>query len=266
MTTLCALFGEVERELRSEPHQRGPFLGPPSPSEGTDPEPTFVGRFGGPDWLSRGGRRGCHGASGHGRAGVPSRATGATKSVAPDTPAPVPQPGRGAFRWVAGEVGHAAPPPSRRSTWLPSGRGAPRGRRRGSHPRAASGRGRTQRLLVVRRARWWTVDQPGAVNGLRGDGAWRPSARRGRTRQAPGLAGRDSGSGSVAGMVRRAGSDALLMSLRSTVPVGSSAASIRRGSRPNTAFGFRGCFDMRNTPGSQQTAGYPTQGNTGSGS
>ena len=40
-----------------------------------------------------GGRRGCHGASGHGRAGVPSRATGATKSVAPDTPAPVPQPG-----------------------------------------------------------------------------------------------------------------------------------------------------------------------------
>ena len=48
---------------------------------------------------------------------------------------------------------------------------------------------RTQRLLLVRRARWWTVDQPGAVNGLRGDGAWRPSARRGRTRQAPGLAG-----------------------------------------------------------------------------
>ena len=30
-------------------------------------------------------------------------------------------------------------------------------------------------------------------------------------------------------------------------PVGSSAASIRRGNRPNTAFGFRGCFDMRNT-------------------
>ena len=46
-------------------------------------------------WLCRpgGGQRGCHGASGHGRAGVPSRATGATKSVAPDTPAPVPQPG-----------------------------------------------------------------------------------------------------------------------------------------------------------------------------
>ena len=43
--------------------------------------------------LAGGGRRGCHGASGHGRAGVPSRATGATKSVAPDTPAPVPQPG-----------------------------------------------------------------------------------------------------------------------------------------------------------------------------
>ena len=40
-----------------------------------------------------GGRRVCHGVSGHGRAGVPSRATGATKSVAPDTPAPVPPAG-----------------------------------------------------------------------------------------------------------------------------------------------------------------------------
>ena len=47
-------------------------------------------------------------------------------------------------------------------------------------------------------------------------------------------------------MVRRAGSDALSMSLRSTAPVGSSAASIRRRNRPNTAFRFRGCFDMRN--------------------
>ena len=88
-------------------------------------------------------------------------------------------------------------------------------------------------------------------------GTYSPSARTGR---------RGGGSGSVAGMVRGAGSDALLMSLRSTVPVGSSAASIRRGNRPNTAFGFRGCFDMRNTPGSQQIAGYPTQGNTGSAS
>ena len=58
-------------------------------------------------------------------------------------------------------------------------------------------------------------------------GTYSPSARTGR---------RGDGSGSVAGMVRRAGSDALLMSLRSTVPVGSSAASIRRGNRPNTAF------------------------------
>ena len=74
-------------------------------------------------------------------------------------------------------------------------------------------------------------------------GTYSPSARTGR---------RGGWSGSGAGMVRRAGSDALLMSLRSTVPVGSSAASIRRGNRPNTAFGFRGCFDMRNTPGSQQ--------------
>ena len=86
-------------------------------------------------------------------------------------------------------------------------------------------------------------------------GTYSPSARTGR---------RGGGSGSVAGMVRRAGSDALLMSLRSTVPVGSSAASIRRGNRPNTAFGFRGCFDMRNTlqhnPGPRGTrispAGY----------
>ena len=48
-------------------------------------------------------------------------------------------------------------------------------------------------------------------------GTYSPSARTGR---------RGGWSGSVAGMVRRAGSDALLMSLRSTVPVGSSAASI----------------------------------------
>ena len=54
-------------------------------------------RFGGGTVApAGGGRRGCHGASGHGRAGVPSLATGATgatKSAAPDTPAPVPQPG-----------------------------------------------------------------------------------------------------------------------------------------------------------------------------
>ena len=105
-----------------------------------------------------------------------------------------------------------------------------------------------------------------AVTGHPPSRGRRPSARRGRTRQAPGPGRRGGGSGSVAGMVRRADSDALLMSLRSTVPVGSSAASIRRGNRPNTAFGFRGFFDMRNTPGSQQIAGYPTQGNTGSAS
>ena len=68
-------------------------------------------------------------------------------------------------------------------------------------------------------------------------GTYSPSARTGR---------RGGGSGSVAGMVRRAGSDALPVSLRSTAPVGSSAASIRRRNRPNTAFRFRGCFDMRN--------------------
>ena len=45
-------------------------------------------------------------------------------------------------------------------------------------------------------------------------GTYSPSARTGR---------RGGGSGSVAGMVRRAGSDALPVSLRSTAPVGSSA-------------------------------------------
>ena len=45
-------------------------------------------------------------------------------------------------------------------------------------------------------------------------GTYSPSARTGR---------RGGGSGSVDGMVRRAGSDALSMSLRSTAPVGSSA-------------------------------------------
>ena len=64
-------------------------------------------------------------------------------------------------------------------------------------------------------------------------GTYSPSARTGR---------RGGGSGSVAGMVRRADSDALSMSLRSTAPVGSSAASIRRRNRPNTAFRFRGCM------------------------
>ena len=68
-------------------------------------------------------------------------------------------------------------------------------------------------------------------------GTYSPSARTGR---------RGGGSGSVDGMVRRADSDALSMSLRSTAPVGSSAASIRRRNRPNTAFRFRDCFDMRN--------------------
>ena len=60
-------------------------------------------------------------------------------------------------------------------------------------------------------------------------GTYSPSARTGR---------RSGRSGSVAGMVRRADFDALSMSLRSTAPVGSSAASIRRRNRPNTAFRF----------------------------
>ena len=50
-------------------------------------------------------------------------------------------------------------------------------------------------------------------------GTYSPSARTGR---------RGGESGGVAGMVRRAGSDALPMSLRSTAPVDSSATSIRR--------------------------------------
>ena len=58
-------------------------------------------------------------------------------------------------------------------------------------------------------------------------GTYSRSARTGR---------RGGESGGVAGMVRRAGSDALPMSLRSTAPVDSSAASIRRRNRPNTAF------------------------------
>ena len=63
-------------------------------------------------------------------------------------------------------------------------------------------------------------------------GTYSPSARTGR---------RDGGSGGVTGTVRRAGSDAL-----PTVPVDSWATSIRRWSRPDTAFRFRGCFDMGN--------------------
>ena len=48
-----------------------------------------------------------------GRPGRPS-------SSPPIRPRLSPRRARGAFRWVAGEVGHAAaPPPSRRSTWLP---------------------------------------------------------------------------------------------------------------------------------------------------
>ena len=66
--------------------------------QGSTPRKEPGRRFGGGTVApAGGGRRGCHGASGHGRAGVPSLATGATgatKSAAPDTPAPVPQPGR----------------------------------------------------------------------------------------------------------------------------------------------------------------------------
>ena len=61
-------------------------------------------------------------------------------------------------------------------------------------------------------------------------GTYSPSARAGR---------RGGGSGGVASMVRRAGSDA---------SVGSSAASIRRRRRPNTAFRLRGCFDSTMRP------------------
>ncbi len=68
-------------------------------------------------------------------------------------------------------------------------------------------------------------------------GTYSPSARTGR---------RSGGSGGVAGMVRRAGSDALPMFPRPTVPVDGRAASIRRRSRPNTASRFRGCFDIWN--------------------
>ena len=61
-------------------------------------------------------------------------------------------------------------------------------------------------------------------------GTYSPSARTGRS---------GGGAGGVAGMVRHAGPDAL-----PTVPVDSWAASIRRWSRPDTA--FRGCFDIGN--------------------
>ena len=70
------------------------------------------------------------------------------------------------------------------------------------------------------------------IASTRPPGTYSPSARTGR---------RDGGSGGVTGTVRRAGSDAL-----PTVPVDSWATSIRRWSRPDTAFRFRGCFDMGN--------------------
>ena len=63
-------------------------------------------------------------------------------------------------------------------------------------------------------------------------GTYSPSARTGMS---------GGGAGGVAGMVRHAGPDAL-----PTVPVDSWAASIRRWSRPDTAFRFRGCFDIGN--------------------
>ena len=59
-------------------------------------------------------------------------------------------------------------------------------------------------------------------------GTYSASARTGK---------RGGGSRGVAGMVRRAGSDA---------PVDSSAARIRRRSRPTTAFRLRGRLDMGN--------------------
>ena len=50
-------------------------------------------------------------------------------------------------------------------------------------------------MLVVWRACWRTADQARSVNGRGGAGAWRPSARRRRTRQAPELAGGAAGLG-----------------------------------------------------------------------
>ncbi len=68
-----------------------------------------------------------------------------------------------------------------------------------------------------------------------------PSARTGR---------RGGGSGGVAGMVRRAGSDTL-PALRSTDSVGGSAA--RRRNRPSTAFESRDCLDMPCHPPARRT-------------
>ena len=85
------------------------------------------------------------------------------------------------------------------------------------------------------------------IASTRPPGTYSPSARTGR---------RDGGSGGVTGTVRRAGSDAL-----PTVPVDSWATSIRRWSRPDTAFRFRGCFDMGNPL--QHNPGLADPGRTG---
>ena len=89
--------------------------------------------------------------------------------------------------------------PTRRSS------GRPRG---GCAPAGNGGRGRCRSVAVPHRTRravpgscsmpWWVfqsvvyysrVGGDSTFNGLGGDGAWRPRARRGRTRRAPGLAG-----------------------------------------------------------------------------
>ena len=80
--------------------------------------------------------------------------------------------------------------------------------------------------------------RPELFNGLGGDGAWRPRDHRERTRQALGLAGVAAGLG-----VWPAWSGARAPTLRWTVP----AASIRRRSRPNTAFRLRGSGGPRGT-------------------
>ena len=82
--------------------------------------------------------------------------------------------------------GRTARPPAARSP-LPAH--APAITASGARP------GRPQRLLVVWRACWRTAAQARSVNGRGGAGAWRPSARRRRTRQAPELAGVTAGLG-----------------------------------------------------------------------
>ena len=95
-----------------------------------------------------------------------------------------PAAGRRVQTWLS--WGWTARPPAARSP-LPAH--APAITASGARP------GRPQRLLVVWRACWRTAAQARSVNGRGGAGAWRPSARRRRTRQAPELAGVTAGLG-----------------------------------------------------------------------